>query len=306
MTETEVKVFSLRNSPINTERLRQSSFRKLSPLFPFSSMLGVVIVAYHSEKYLDACLEALFREVKAWGGEACVYIIDNAGDAKERDGVLLIQNQENVGFAKAANQGIRACLEAGCSEVMLLNPDTKMEEGSLGMMMSALRPSESGDCHTPRKGVRNDVGRPSDCFVVRLRRTPRNDVGIVQPLITLMSDPSRVNTWGNEKKWWGVGLGGFRREIQNKKFKMKNDIQYASGACMLVKREVFEQVGLLDERFFLYFEDSEFSERVREAGWSLLLASEAIVQHDYRVQRSIRKLGHFVKSWFQFVKMGKK
>lgn len=265
-------------------------------------MVGVVIVTYNSKKYINKCLRSLSKQIDNF-----VVLVDNGS----RDGVVkkvrkqfpkveIIENEANLGFSKAANRGIRTCLGKGCEYVMLLNPDTKMEDGALKEMVKVMKGGKGGKKEKTK-------------FVLQRRTSQRLEIrkiAITQPLITLMSDPKRVNTSGNRYRGFGlVTLGGYGREI-GKDYSAggapaavggeNSRIEYASGACMLVRSEIFKWVGLLDERFFMYYEDTEFSMRVRNFGYEIVLASKARVQHDYRLDISPKKLGRFVVSWFKY------
>ncbi|MDF2379316.1 MAG: glycosyltransferase family 2 protein [Candidatus Gracilibacteria bacterium] len=249
-------------------------------------MIGVVIVTYRSEAYIEMCLRSLFRELQSVGEDYSLFLIDNASSdravniAREVfEPIHVLENDKNLGFAKAANQGIRKCLDVGCTEVLLMNPDTEMEKKSLEKLISRIR-----DCDENKNG---------------------RGIGIVQPLITLMSDPNVVNTSGNVDRGLGfVSVGGYGKsvdEVKKKEQESGGRISYASGACMMVKKEVFEEVGLFDERFFLYFEDTEFSQRVCKAEWKIVLVADALVRHDYRVVSSYGKIWNVLKSWWKYV-----
>jgi len=236
-------------------------------------MIGVIIVTYRSEKHIGVCLASVFSQhlpVK-------VLVVDNASGDGTIDKVQLfpeisvIKNEKNVGFSKAVNQGIRFFLEQGTEHILILNPDTHLERNALKNMLKTLE-------EDPKRMI-------------------------VQPLLTMMKSPKIINTWGNEYKGFGiVSLGGYKKS----EFPTGDrPIEFASGACMLVRSEVFRKSGLLDERYFLYFEDTEFSQRVRKAGDEIWLSSEAKVRHDYRKPLSLRKLGSYIKSWSQFKNLTK-
>lgn len=236
-------------------------------------MIGVIIVTYHSEKYIGTCLASVFSQHVP----IRVVIVDNASAdrsveiAERFPDVVVIKNQMNEGFAKAVNKGVQKCLEEGIEFILLLNPDTRLEKGSLQNMIKTLQADEK-----------------------RM---------IVQPLLTLMKEPKKINTWGNEYRGFGlVSLGGYRKPIPPLEDRV---LEYASGACMLVRAEAFRKKGLLDERFFLYYEDTEFSERVRREGDEIWLSSAAKVRHDYRWPLSWNKISAYVKSWKQFKKGSK-
>lgn len=232
-------------------------------------MIGIVIVTYHSSRYLQDCLESLRGEVK-WD-QIC--IIDNASSEdlshvlKHFPGIHFIENSTNRGFATAANQGIRYFLEKKMEAILLLNPDTKVRTGAIKHMLTTMNTHPA-------------------CMVV-------------QPLITLMKKENKINTWGNEYKGFGlVSLGGYRQQVPQKI--QDRQIEYASGACMLVHSEAFQKFGLLNEYFFLYFEDTEFSQRVRSGGGEIWLAAQARVGHDHAFPVHPKKLFHFLRSWHRF------
>jgi len=278
-------------------------------------MLGTVIVTYHSSTHIGACLESLSAELKELKESTLIYIVDNASSDRtlsivreQFEPIHILENDRNLGFATAVNRGIRQALAAGCAEILLLNPDTEMETGSLKSMVDMMRSQTASP-------VPVGAGHVLPLRVLPLRVLPLRvlplRVGIVQPLITLMSDPGLINTSGNIDRGFGlVTLGNYRRQVESWWDAMgpgatgapSYPIPFASGACMLIRREVFEDIGLFDEDYFLYFEDSEFSRRARRAGWQIELVPAARVRHDYRPLRSLRKLKQFFSSWRRFVK----
>jgi len=244
-----------------------------------SQKIGVVVVTFNARDSIGICLSSLQREISA--GDS-ILVIDNASQdetaslvRKQFPKMRLILNDNNSGFSKAVNQGIKALLKAGCEYILLLNPDTKMEHNSLSAMIETLAAD-------PKRAV-------------------------VQPLLTLMSDPKKINTWGNEYRGFGiVSLGGHGRavgtgrDLSVPELSADRQIDYASGACMLVRASVFKEIGLLDEGFFLYFEDTEFSDRVKRAGYEIWLSAGSRVQHDYHYPLSFHKLKHLLKSWHHY------
>jgi N-acetylglucosaminyl-diphospho-decaprenol L-rhamnosyltransferase len=266
-------------------------------------MITVVIVTYNSEKDIQGCLRGLFRQ----GMDVSAVVVDNAShDAtlaklQEFSGydLMVIKNEENVGFSKAVNLGVGKFSELSNFQnrkekqytindkgeegiidneqwrmgeenyILLLNPDAEMEEGALVSMLKTMELHEKA--------------------------------AIVQPLITLMRKPDRVNTSGNRYRGFGLvtisdfgeAASGFTEDLQ---------IEYASGACMLIRRDVFEELGGMDERFFLYFEDTEFSQRVRWSGYEIWLSAQARVRHDHFFPFRMSKGWNFMKSWVKFLK----
>ena len=267
-------------------------------------MVGIVIVTYNSEKYIETGLKAVFSELELLKGEMKKYplrpvvvVVDNKSQDNTLDIVRnnfskteILENKRNIGFARAVNKGIRHCEKFGSKFILLLNPDTKMEKGALSEMIKVME--KENDEYGDRK--------PDNLLT-------RKPVAIVQPLITLMKDPERINTSGNRYRGFGlVTLGDFGNKVlsfdshPNSLNRPNNPINFASGACMLIRSSVFEKAGLFDERFFLYYEDTEFSERVRRSGFEIYLAAKARVQHDYSRALSWRKLKFFLSGWWKY------
>lgn len=237
-------------------------------------MIGVVVVTYHSARHIQQCLDVLVREI----GRDHVCVVDNASTDNTRKiveayrGITLIKNEKNLGFSVGVNQGVQYWLDRGADKILLINPDARLEADAIQKMQETMK------AH-PKAMV-------------------------VQPLLTLMKDPQRVNTWGNDSKGFGlVSLGGYRQSIPEQ---IKDrPIEFASGACMLIRSETFKKVGLFDERFFLYFEDTEFSQRVRHGGGEIWLSAGARVQHDHAFPLSPQKALHFLRSWRRFSTMSR-
>ncbi len=255
-------------------------------------MITAVIVTYNSEKDIQRCLKGLFdQEIDV----NCV-VVDNASTDGTTEivrdafpGVHLICNEENVGFAKGVNaavqkvQGNKGQGPKGEGEykmenrkykrvqdyVLLLNPDAEMEEGALRKML------ETMGAHP--------------------------DAAIVQPLMTLMNQPGKVNTSGNRYRGFGlVTINDYGKDATA--ITEDRQIEYASGACMLIRRDVFEELEGMDERFFLYFEDTDFSQRVRNEGHEIWLSAKARVRHDFSFPFQIGKAWSFLMSWGKFIK----
>ncbi|MBI2485301.1 glycosyltransferase family 2 protein [Candidatus Uhrbacteria bacterium] len=173
--------------------------------------------------------------------------------------VIFVENDENVGFAKGNNQGIRWALDHGYDYVFLLNNDAKLAPTTIS---EAVRVAEV-----------------------------HPQAGAVQPMILLWNDPTRINTSGNDIHYLGFGitrnLGEFRTSYA---YREGERIGYASGAGVLYRAKALRDVGLLEEFFWMYHEDLEMGWRLRLAGWESILAPSAEVFHDYEFRRSTKKM----------------
>lgn len=215
--------------------------------------VAIILVNWNGYDFTRACLESL-RKVDF--PDFRVILVDNASQNQEGTRlkktfpeIVLIENAENLGFAGGNNVGIRHALGQGFSHVLLLNNDTEVEPDFLGEMM--------------RKFNQNP------------------GLGVVQPLILFLHEPKKIWSAGGK---WIPSLGraitlGDRAPISDYRFK-KSEIDWATGCCMLISGEALLKTGLLNEQYFAYFEDVEWSLRFREAGYGISLAEKAIIYHE--------------------------
>lgn len=223
------------------------------------SIVSVLIVTHNSAGEIGACLDAL----ACWTRRTHeVILVDNAStDAtlaavRPFARVRVIANGENIGFAAAINQAGQL---AQGRYLLLLNPDTVVHEGAIDRLASYLDSHPTAGICAPRVLDRDGRIR-HNCFAFE---TP----------------------WS--MFWFGVGVGPLHRVrgwmLRRSGWDITADapqiVEAVTGAAMLVRRELFERLGGLDERFFMYCEDGDFCLRARRAGWQTLLVPEAVVTH---------------------------
>lgn len=215
--------------------------------------VAIILVNWNGLDYTQACLNSLrkldFPDYK-------IILVDNGSENQEGPRIKnafpeieLIENSENVGFAGGNNLGIRVALDQGFTHLLLLNNDTLVEPGFLGEMMQKFHQSQ--------------------------------DLGVVQPLILFLHDPKKI--WSAGGKWIpslsrAITLGD-RAPLMDYRIK-DYALDWATGCCMLISREAILASGLLNEQYFAYFEDVEWSLRFRKAGYGIALAEKAIVYHE--------------------------
>lgn len=225
--------------------------------------LAVVIVNWNAGAWLERCVASVRASACALSIE--VIVVDNASaDGSPRlverlDGVHLVANQDNRGFARACNQGIEA---TSSRYVMLLNPDAEAAPGALDAMVRFM------DEHA-------DVGAAGAALL--------NPDGSLQPsgwtfptLGALLS----IHPW--IARFVPPGPDASRR----RDFAATADVDEVSGAAVIVRRDALESVGLLDDGFFLYFEDIDLCRRLKRAGWRICYLPEARVVHEWRTRRA--------------------
>jgi N-acetylglucosaminyl-diphospho-decaprenol L-rhamnosyltransferase len=218
--------------------------------------LSVVIVSWNTLALLRTCLQSVFETLNSIDFE--VFVVDNASTdlsvlmvASEFPTVRIIANQENVGFARANNQALRV---AGGRYVLLLNPDTLLLEGSVAQCLAFM-------ANNPNTGVvGGELLNADGSFQSGYFEFP-----------TLRSQVRALT--GREYRYY------MRWKAQYSPIPAIRAVDWVGGAFMLVRAEAMKSVGLMDERFFMFSEETEWCYRIRRAGWNIHYLSGAKIIH---------------------------
>lgn len=220
--------------------------------------VSIIVVNWNTRDLLLACLASLPAAIGSLHAE--VWVVDN----DSRDGsvaavrshypqVRLIQNRANVGFAAANNQAIRA--SAG-RYVLLLNSDTVAEPGSIEAL------TRFADDHPRAGAVGGQLLNPDGSFQASRARFP-----------SLLSET--LNVTGLGRRLYGPWYPGYGPRQSHHACRAET----LPGACMLVRRAAIEQIGLMDERYFMYSEETDWCLRLDRAGWELWYLPDARIVH---------------------------
>lgn len=197
-----------------------------------------------------------------------IVVVDNGSEAQflERlkrnlpSKIKLIETGENLGFAGGNNIGIKYALDHGADWVMLLNPDTVVDK------------------HFLRKLINVSKKEPK--------------AGLLGPKIYYYNEPQKIWFGGGKFGWIRggrhLGWGKFDKKALKDKLNFKQ-VDYITGCALLIKKEVFEKIGLLAEEYFLYYEDTDFSLRSRKAGFKVIYVPGAKVWH--KVSQTTKTFG---------------
>ncbi len=217
-------------------------------------MLSIVIVSWNTAVLLADCLGSI--STGTTGLEHHIIVVDNASTddsaamiAREFPAVQLIRNAENVGFARANNQGLRASTGR---YVLFLNSDTRVPCGILSALVEFM------DAHP-------DAGACSP-------RLARAD-GSTQPF-TFGGDPTPAYLFA--RGWMRLIR---HRAVHDWETLESQSVDWVSGACLLARRDAVLQVGGFDEDFFMYFEDNDLCLRLRRAGWKVFYNPQVSITH---------------------------
>ena len=260
--------------------------------------VGIVIVNYNGKADTLACLHSLQKlEIRNLKFE--IIIVDNASidDSvvaikKQFPWVKVIENQENLGFVGGNNVGIKRVLQNGADYVLVLNNDTLV---SKNLLQELLRISG----RDPKIGIIVPKIYFASGYEFHKERYSSKDLGRI-----IWYAGGKID-WRN---MFGVHLGV--DEVDRGQFEEEKEITFATGCCLLIKREVLTKIALFDEKFFLYGEDVDFSIRVVRAGFKIFYAPKAHLWHknagsssagsslhDYYITRNRLLLGWRYAPW---------
>lgn len=208
--------------------------------------IAIVVVSYKVEKDLLACLSSL-KKLSPGEYETKIFVIDN--------------NKINLGFAGGNNSGIKQALVWGADFVLILNPDTLVDQNLIKEVLKEIR--------------------------------DKPDVGIAGPKIYFASGYEFYKDRYDKRNlgkviWWAGGEMDWKNvmtkhmgvdEIDGGQFNIAGETETIPGTAMFIRREVFAKVGFFDERYFLYFEESDFCRRAKQAGFKLWYVPKAVIWH---------------------------
>lgn len=231
--------------------------------------LTTIIVHFNTPEETTTCLESLVK-TKANDFEHRIIVVDNGSKEVyeipkhlEKYAIELLRSEANLGFSGGNNVGIKYAMENyDTSYVVLLNSDTTIDPNALSVLVTEAK-------RKPEAGLLNPKIYFTKGMEFHANSYTKNERGSV--------------IWfaGGSIDWKDVA--SFHRgvdEVDRGQFDQITETDFATGCCVLIKREVLETVGLLSEDLFLYWEDVEYSLRVKESGFKLYYVSDAVVWHD--------------------------
>ena len=235
-------------------------------------VIAVILNTNHREDTL-ACLGSLQRQDY---GNLRVIVLDNAstdGSVEaiqcQYPAVQIIGLTQNLGYAGNNNTGIQAAVAQGADWVYVMNEDIVLAEDSIRQL------------------------------VCQSQMDPR--VGMAGPLVYHFTQPTVVQSAGGwmSRTWQSFHYG--QNEPDQGQFTQPRPVDWISGCAILVRREVIEQAGMLDERFFYYWEETEWCVRAARHGWKLLFVPQSKIWHkgvqvDYAPSPNVTY--YWTRNWF--------
>ncbi len=222
--------------------------------------LSIIIVTYNNEREIGRCLRSVFAHSE--GLETEVFVIDNASSDKTREilantkDIKVILNNKNLGFAAAVNQGIEKSFG---DNILLLNPDTELQLGSLSAMVKYLH-------DRPEVGIAGGKALNRD--------------GSIQPSVR------RFPTLGDQLVIYSKLYRFFPKLVSKYlcagfDYAKEQEVDQVRGACFFVTRDLLNKIGPLDAKsFFIWFEEVDYCRRAKDAGFKVMYVPSSIVVHD--------------------------
>jgi GT2 family glycosyltransferase len=217
----------------------------------YTPLIVTVILNTNRREDTLACLRSLQKNTYP---NQCVIVLDNASNdgsveviETEFPAVQVLPLTNNLGYAGNNNVGIDAAMDMGADWVFVLNEDTTLAPDCLEQMIAAAQSQPKA--------------------------------GIIGPLVYHFDEPTVIQSAGGslDGRWRSKHIG--QNEPDRGQYTSVQAVDWISGCAILVRREVIEQVGGLDERFFYYWEETDWCRRAAEAGWVILLAPQAQLWH---------------------------
>ena len=235
--------------------------------------LSIIIVNWNTKNFLAKCLDSIYAQMNAWMNERSkcsnvstfkldnteTFVVDNASTDGSPDMVCerypwvnLVASSENLGFACANNLAV----ERSKGEfILLLNPDTFIHKGALHRLFAFLNEHP-------------DVGAVGPKLI--------NPDGSLQVSVTPAPSLSR-EAWRLFHLDRLCPLSQYPRSTLQEKD--AQDVDVLMGACLMLRREVYDDIGLFDEQFFMYSEEVDLCLRIQQAGWRICWLPDAVVTH---------------------------
>jgi len=222
-----------------------------------SPKVSIIILNWNGLKDTIECLESL-KKITYPNYE--VIVVDNASkgndadilEEKYKDYIRVIRNKENLGFAGGNNVAIRQVLKEEKSDyILLLNNDTIVESSFLDELLKVAEGN-----------LKVGILGPKIYFY-----DFKGEKNIIQ------SAGARINLWLG--RFNGIGY----RQLDKGQFNKISEVDYVGGSCILARTKVIKKIGLLNEKYFLYFEETDWCFRVKQAGYLILYVPESKIWH---------------------------
>lgn len=228
--------------------------------------LSIIIVSFNTSDLLRKCLSKVYKALSFAKIEKIseVIVVDNASSdgsigmlEKNFPKVVVIENSQNLGFAKANNLGIK---KSSGKYILLLNSDTEVKNDALLKLLETIKADDN-------------IGVVGGKLL--------NHDGALQPSVGFFPNLNKVFYWMfflDDLPYLNTLLKPYH--VENKSFYNRQQlVDWVSGACFMLRREITEQTGFIDENIFMYGEEMEWCYRIKSRGFKVIFAPEVKILH---------------------------
>ncbi|HPD45737.1 MAG TPA: glycosyltransferase family 2 protein [Anaerohalosphaeraceae bacterium] len=233
--------------------------------------VSIIIVNWNTRELLRDCIASIYANAGDTGHE--IIVVDNASSdgsvemvKTEFPDVRLVQNTENHGFARANNEGMQL---AGGRYILLLNSDTRLLDNALEKVVAF--------------ADRNPDAAVVGCRVLNPDMTLQPTCFMFPSTLNMFLSFSYLYKSFEKNRWFGrERMTWWRRDDVRA-------VDVVTGCFMLVRRRAIQQVGMLDDRFFMYAEETDWCYRFKQAGWKVMFTPDAeIIHYGGQSSRAVR------------------
>lgn len=246
--------------------------------------VSLIILNWNGIKDTLECLSSVKKSVVSDFSLEIIVVDNNSHDnsiekiKKSFPEVIIIENKNNLGFAEGNNQGIKFAIERKSDFIILLNNDTYVDHNFIKEIVNSANINKSFGIISPKIYFAPN-------FEYHCERYKEEERG-------------RVIWYAGGRIDWKNILFSHKGvdDLDNSQFNKEEETDFATGCAMLIRREVFEKVGLLNEKYFIYLEDVDLCIRARKAGYKIIYQPKGVIWH--KNARSSGKPGSFLHTYY--------
>ena len=238
---------------------------------------AILILHFGGFSVTKSCIDSILLNVRLQNRN--IFIVDNnETNSNEQDflnnfpDIKYLKPKHNYGFAAGVNFGLNEILSSEFDAVLIINNDTIVAKHFLDSLESTLFSSEK--------------------------------IGICVPKILMYYYPNKLyHAGGGFKPLIGRAyMFGFMQN-DGPQFSSQKPVTFANGCCMLVKTAIFREIGLLDENYYFYGEDAEFSKRIVQYGFNIIFCPSSVIYHKVDLTKNIRESSHYLFHFYRSLRL---
>jgi hypothetical protein len=236
----------------------------------------IIILNWNNYDLTLESLQSLQEIKKPVKSQVFLMVVDNGSKddsvkeiKKKFPGVKILENKKNLGYAEGNNRGMEYALKKGADYLLIMNNDIEVDKDFLVQLIKVAEREKKAGLFSPKIYF-------APGYELHKKRYKEKERGKV------IWYAGGIIDWDNIlSPHRGVD------EVDKGQYNQIVETDYASGSCMLIRREVLKKIGLFDKKLFMYWEDSDFSQRAKRAGWKVLYVPQAKIWHKVAASSAI-------------------